>query len=301
VDESISGVLIIGFNRPDFLESCLNAVPEEYANRVFVAIDGPRNYKDKEKIEEIVSNLKERSIPSTRILLSHANLGCRRAVVSAIDWFFQHSKNGVILEDDCLASRDFFSFISSNANRVVFESNIGLISGQNPFKDQKDLKFPLQSRYPLIHGWYTTASKWRLIRKNFYNFKIVLKSTNKLEEKRKISSSIYWHAAKLRVFLGKLDTWDCFLVDQFYFLGLKSIVPRNALVKNIGNFNNGTHGSNPNLNVSINGDSSVESFDTLLETHFYRIKKKHLITPYIRIFFDVTMTLFIGKREKFIE
>ena len=37
---------------------------------------------------------------TTRFL--DANLGCRKAVSSAIDWFFDEVEEGIILEDDCL-------------------------------------------------------------------------------------------------------------------------------------------------------------------------------------------------------
>ena len=41
---------------------------------------------------------------------SNFNLGCRRSVSSAINWLFQTEKNGIILEDDCIPSKTFFSF-----------------------------------------------------------------------------------------------------------------------------------------------------------------------------------------------
>ena len=39
------------------------------------------------------------------------NLGCKRGVGTAIDWFLANEDSGIILEDDCLPSRRLLSVL----------------------------------------------------------------------------------------------------------------------------------------------------------------------------------------------
>ena len=41
-------------------------------------------------------------------LFRDTHLGCRVAVSGALDWFFEHEPEGIILEDDLRARCDFF-------------------------------------------------------------------------------------------------------------------------------------------------------------------------------------------------
>jgi len=41
-------------------------------------------------------------------LFHEENLGCKLAVSSAINWFFEQEKAGIILEDECLPDQTFF-------------------------------------------------------------------------------------------------------------------------------------------------------------------------------------------------
>ena len=46
-----------------------------------------------------------------KTLFRDKNLGCKYAVSSAIDWFFENEEMGIILEDDCLPSQSFFWYL----------------------------------------------------------------------------------------------------------------------------------------------------------------------------------------------
>src|SRR5262245_10932171 len=62
-------------------------------------------------------------------LLRDRNFGCRIAVSSAIDWFFDHEEEGMILEDDCLPSEDFFRFCDELLPRFRLETRVMAVCG----------------------------------------------------------------------------------------------------------------------------------------------------------------------------
>lgn len=59
-----------------------------------------------------------------KTLFRDENLGCKRAVSSAIDWFFSHVEEGIILEDDCVPDQSFFPFCQELLERYRMISGL---------------------------------------------------------------------------------------------------------------------------------------------------------------------------------
>ena len=60
-----------------------------------------------------------------------ANLGCKQAVHSAIQWFFDNVPEGIILEDDCIPSVPFFDYATKMLHFYRDEKSIATIGGRN--------------------------------------------------------------------------------------------------------------------------------------------------------------------------
>ena len=100
--------------------------------RLYVAADGPRALGEREKCEQV------RRIATqvdwdcdVKNFFRDKNLGCRVAVSSAIDWFFENEEEGIILEDDCLPSQSFFWFCEELLERYRLDMRIMAVSGNN--------------------------------------------------------------------------------------------------------------------------------------------------------------------------
>src|SRR5262245_12568646 len=105
-------VLFLIFNRPDATSLAMEAVRTARPPRLYVAADGPREaHDDEERCEEarrVATSIDWQC--ELRSLFRDRNLGCRLGVSSAIDWFFEHEEEGIILEDDCVPSQSFFRY-----------------------------------------------------------------------------------------------------------------------------------------------------------------------------------------------
>jgi hypothetical protein len=66
-----------------------------------------------------------------RCNFSDWNLGCGRRVSSGLDWVFSTVDRAIILEDDCLASRGFFSFCDALLERYCDNESVWVISGNS--------------------------------------------------------------------------------------------------------------------------------------------------------------------------
>ena len=107
----ITPVLFVIFNRPDTTQKVFNAIRQAKPKQLFVAADGPREGKEgeKEKCEQVREIIEQIDWDcEVKTLFRDKNLGCKIAVSSAIDWFFENVEEGIILEDDCLPSQSFF-------------------------------------------------------------------------------------------------------------------------------------------------------------------------------------------------
>src|ERR1700749_4422312 len=96
-----SAVLFIIFNRLDSTHKVFDQIRKASPTRLYIAADGPRF--DQEGEEQLCK--KTRGIVDKvdwdceiHTLFRDKNLGCKKAVSSAITWFFNHEEEGIILE-----------------------------------------------------------------------------------------------------------------------------------------------------------------------------------------------------------
>lgn len=73
----------------------------------------------------------------SKTLFRDENLGCKYAVSSAIDWFFENEEEGIILENDSLPSDFFLFFCDAMLEKYRFDTRIRHIRGTNLQMGQK--------------------------------------------------------------------------------------------------------------------------------------------------------------------
>ena len=157
-------VLLVVFNRPDKTRRVMDALREVKPVRLYVAADGPRpdRQRDRELCLQTRSISQEVDWPcavQTRFLEN--NLGCGRAVSSAISWFLDQEERGVILEDDCLPHPHFFPFCRDLLERYADDERIMRISGLSPYPQRESPYDYHFSRRFYCWGWATWRRAWR--------------------------------------------------------------------------------------------------------------------------------------------
>ncbi len=242
-----TAVLLIAFNRPETTRKVLECIRLARPSRLYIAADGPRINNNIDLLAcKLVRALKDEIDweCNVKTLYSTNNMGCKNGVVAAIDWFFEHEDEGIILEDDILPSEDFFSFCEMMLHKYRLSSNIKAVLGFNYFGQQvkSDAYFFYEGFYPW--GWATWKRSW--LEYSAKNFDI--KSLKTLKVKRPTHRYLYG-SLELNLCLIRaeiLDTWDY----QFMYMLIKTgglvIAPYANLSKNIGI--NGAHSVNHVLN-----------------------------------------------------
>src|SRR5437660_281578 len=105
-----SATLFLVFNRPDTTSRVFETIRRARPPRLYVAADGPRSSRagEQERCDAVRRIATSVDWPCELVtLFRKTNMGCKRAVSSAISWFFEHEEEGIVLEDDCLPDSTF--------------------------------------------------------------------------------------------------------------------------------------------------------------------------------------------------
>ena len=239
-------ILFLVFNRPETTVQVFEKIREIKPQRLFVSADGPREGKEGEKEKcQAVRDLILKNIDwpcEVKTLLRDQNLGCGSAVSGAITWFFENVEEGIILEDDTVPDKSFFSFCEAMLNKYRFENKIKMIGGIN-FQDEirrGDASYYF-TRLCHIWGWATWKRTW-----NEYDFDLSTITRKEVTDAalgyfgdRRIAEEwgyIYDHLKSKRY-----DTWDFQLALSIWKNDGINIVPQKNLVSNIGYGQDATH------------------------------------------------------------
>lgn len=232
-------VLLLAFNRPDTTRRVLEAIAQAKPRQLFVASDGPRasHSTDAELVAQTRREVAEAVTWDCELhtLYREENQGLKQGVIGAIDWFFEHVPEGIILEDDCVPHPDFFPYCEELLERFRDDERVWAIQGDNSAKARLGGTASYSFiPYALIWGWATWRRAWQHLDRD-------------LEQWRKIRSTpevkkIFPDRIERRLRSEALDgllanpesTWDyqwSFTVSLHRGL---TTIPRKNLVSNVG-------------------------------------------------------------------
>lgn len=157
-------ILFIVFNRLETAMAVLAAIAVERPARLYIAADGPRVARPEEASR--TKQVREAVLAAidwpcdVRVQFQEHNLGCRRGVVAAIDWFFANEPEGIILEDDVVPSPDFFRFCADMLDRYRDEPRVMMVSGTNLLGAGVESDTFFFSSLGSIWGWASWRDAW---------------------------------------------------------------------------------------------------------------------------------------------
>lgn len=234
-------ILYCIFNRPDVVEQTFVPIKEAKPKKLYIASDGAReNREDEDKIVEqtrkyVLDNIDWNCEVHT--LFQDKNLGCDTAVPKAIEWFFKYEEMGIILEDDILASQEFFEFCTILLEKYKNDQRVRSIGG---FCISKGVDYEYDYAFtprPLTWGW----AAWR---RSWDGFDITISDWKKLKHTQWLKRIFNTHIYKRLEWSEIFDIYfgDCAWDYAYSFANMKlvekgcySLSPANKnLITNIG-------------------------------------------------------------------
>lgn len=279
-------ILFIVFNRLDTTKRVFNEIRKIKPKKLYIAADGPRLKKEgeKEQCDEVRKYILDSVDWACEIktLFRDENLGCGKAVSSAITWYFENVPQGIILEDDCLPNPSFFNYCEELLDRYKNNKKVMSISGDQfapPMENGPSYYFA-----KIMHcwGWASWADRWEnydLGLKNFEEKNIRNFSSDKNVQK-------YWSWI-LKILRDKeIDTWD--YQWTFTIVGNNGLCinPSKNLISNIGFGESSTHTSNEKDSIA---NLPTYKIDKMIHPEKIEINQKavnYIYRNHCRINFD---------------
>lgn len=239
-------VAFIVFNRPRYTKQTFESIRNARPKELFLIADGPRtdHANDHQLCNEVKSILEKIDWPcNVHRNYSETNLGLKKRVSSGLDWVFSQVDRAIILEDDCLAHPDFYTFCDDLLNRYENNNKVWVITGDNHQQGHRrgDASY-FFSKYSDCWGWATWKRAWQHYESDI-SFWPEWKKTKdwKLKTVDSIESR-YWNDIFDRVYSNKISSsWFYpWFASVWYHSGLTAVSNVN-LVSNIGIGPDATH------------------------------------------------------------
>lgn len=235
-----SPILLIAFRRPRETAQTLRSLAKYKPKELYVWIDAPRNEDEADLVGEVkaVVDAEVNWGVKPTVFMNSVNDGMTKAFGNAIDWFFSHVDEGIIIEDDCVVGNDFLPYCEELLARYRHDSRVLAIMGDNAAEG----RIFGRASYAFIPdfsvwGWATWKRVW-----DMYDY-----SLSDWPELRSQSALLkqYWpnkiQRNKWMRRFDQLHSDDGELQEsnwRFMLIGLKTlglfILPRNNLITNIG-------------------------------------------------------------------
>jgi len=256
-------ILFLIYRQPVVTKLAFDSIKKIKPNLLYIAADGPNQDRpsDEEECESTRSiindidwscDVKKRFLP--------VNVGLKKAVSGAINWFFSEVNEGIILEYDCVATDSFFYFCEAMLTRYRNDDQVFCVTGDN-FQNGKwrgDGDYYFSNLFG-CWGWATWSRSWKHWKPDLPNY-VLFKLENYIYSIVQTEKSRrYWISCFDSINNGmNSSTWAfCFLYAQLS-RGSMCVVPNINLVSNIGFSNEGTHAKD--INSPLAGIKSFELY-----------------------------------------
>lgn len=237
-------VLIVFFNRPDFLSRAFEAIRQARPARLFLYQDGPRSDRDVPGIEACRKVAEGVDWPcEVHRLYQERNFGCDPSGFISQRWAFSLTDKCIVLEDDDVPTLSFFRFCHDMLDRYADDDRIGMIQGFNQEEATTDIgqdDYFFTTNFS-IWGW---ASWSRVVNKwdehySWLDDGETVSRIQSLVDERKLRKDFLpmarAHRASGKAFYETIFHAHLLLNSQL------AVAPRLNLLSNLGVTNNSTH------------------------------------------------------------
>jgi len=239
-----TGIILFVYNRLYHTQKVLEGLKKNNVSKLYIFSDGSKNEKDKVQVKEVRSSIRNIDWCETEIHRNSKNKGLANSIVDGVNYMLSKYDRVIVLEDDCIPSSDFVSFMEECFDRYEETEAVMSISGYSPpIKIPTNYKFDIYFSYRFCsYGWGTWKKTW-----NF--FKEDNNLQNKIKESRNFKKGVFLAGKDLIPMLekrikGENDSWAVFwalnIVENKGFC----INPVHSRIINIGFDNSGIHSKN---------------------------------------------------------
>lgn len=232
-------VLLVGFNRPDFIKARVGELSRMPIDKLYISLDGGYTDSDKEMQQSLDWSKKRlKDIHLFQIYKHEKNLGLVTHITSIITNLLNQHSHLIIVEDDIALADNFFVNMVRGFNYQIKTGKCGIVGGFSATNLSKFRFFDnkwRESKYSVIWGWGCSAENW-----SGYNNKLDEKNLERDLGKSKTWANLstfqqeVWRGRFYKTIVNPNFTWDIQLQYLSFIHDFVNLYPLSTLTKNIG-------------------------------------------------------------------
>ena len=232
-------VLFVTFVRPDYARQTWEGIKATKPKTLYFYSNKGRAEKEGEveRNNEIRSYINEIDWDcDLHIFFREECVNVYDSLRGAIDWLFDNEERGIILEEDCVPTKAFFSFVDQMIEKFKEDKRVWCISGDNIIKQNPSGYDYMFSHLHAMYGWASWRDRWRMVNWDHLYIKETIDEhiyyrLFKTKEQAKANEKAL---SNMEDMLYRTKCWDYIFglcMDQYHAL---TVQPKEHLVKNIG-------------------------------------------------------------------
>lgn len=272
-------------------------------SKVYLSLDGPRNETEKE-IQNQILNLFKKNFDCLHVKRHKNNLGCAKAIPAAINWFFEHEKQGIIIEDDIFCKKPFFDLAKKYLCNKTLKATYSYFIGYNPvpmkIKNSSCIfTFFRPTVFHKIWGWATTREMWNYFDANACSWPLLSLWRYTSSFSSLLSIRIFFLLLAIQTKQKKNSAWDISWYFSLAKKGFTQLICDINLVTNYGYDHVSTHCSPtytpekisltfPQKSIAFNSNASLLSsiaYKKAYEISLYKILRQFFVVLFPFWFF----------------
>lgn len=235
-------VALFTFNRPNHLLRVLRALQKNQIEILYIfsdGYDGKENEAKVQAVREIISNI---DWCRTKVKLSDNNRGLADSIIDGVQTVFSDHQRIIVLEDDCVPSCNFVSFMERFLDHYAHNAQVMNINGyapdvQIPRNFSDDIYFTHRSS---SWGWATWKSAWENFEREPMTYNELVKNETRIRSITDKAGIDLFPMMKSQL-AGDIDSWSIWWSYAIAANGGLCLNPVSSKIKNIGNDGSGTH------------------------------------------------------------
>jgi hypothetical protein len=284
---SKTGIVLFVYKRPYHTKEVLKGLKKNNISKLYIFSDGPKKDENDVKVKQVRSLIAKIDWCETEIHINPGNKGLANSIIDGVNYILSKHERVIVLEDDCVPSGDFISFMEKCFNKYENTERVMSISAYTfPIKIPEDYKYDTYLSYRhCSYGWGTWRRDWKYFNRN-EDFLLLTKESPRFRKKviRAGENLIPMLESHHR---GKIDSWSIFWSLSIIKKDGLCILPVKSRIKNIGFDGSGIHcrkcrifdvelSDHYNGSVSFpeNIELNVEIIKEITRFHSYSFKEK---------------------------
>lgn len=208
--------------------------------KLYIFQDGLAKEEHRDEWEKVNVLISKVDFCPTELHILNTNIGVAQSIVSGINYVLDRHEAVVVLEDDCVPSVSFGTYMEQCLEKYKDNQKVWCIGGlTGPVELEKDKYDVYGCGRTSSSGWGTWRDRW----KKFSFDNDVLKRLKK-DEKKSINLATWANDCEqmlLENVAGRIDAWDVYWTLHMIENNGICVLPYEALIRNIGFDGSGVH------------------------------------------------------------